>query len=104
MQNTPQRLVVSGGDKEGFTVLAGKSTDGGLVQVIITRYNGRTPAEYKLTVSPLPWGEGDFEVRRYTLSEGPPSPSEPQVARGGKFEVNGPLPMNSVEMFVLRRQ
>ena len=72
--------------------------------MIITQYNGRTPAEYKLTVLHLPWGEGEFEIRRYTISDGPSSPAEPQSARGGKFEVNGRLPENSVEMFVLRKK
>ena len=60
MQNSPQRLAVSGGDKDGLALLAGKSVDGGVVRVVITRYNGRTPAEYKLTVLHLPWGEGEF--------------------------------------------
>jgi hypothetical protein len=104
MQNTPQRLAVSGVDKDGFAVLAGKSADGGVVRVIITQYNGSTPAEYKLTVLHLPWGEDDFEIRRYTISEGPFSVTEPQMARGGKFEVNGRLPVNGVEMFVLQKQ
>jgi len=104
MQNTPQRLAVSGGDKDGFPVLAGKSADGGVVRVVITQYNGRTPVEYKLTVLHLPWGEGDFEIRRYTISEGPLSVTEPQIARGGRFEVNGRLPVNGVEMFVLQKQ
>jgi hypothetical protein len=85
-------------------VLAGKSVDGGVVRVVLTQYNGRTPAEYKLTVLHLPWGEGDFEIRRYTISDGPSSATEPQIARGGKFEVNGRLPLNSVEMFVLGKQ
>jgi xylan 1,4-beta-xylosidase len=104
MQNTPQRLAVSGGDEEGFAVSAGKSADGGVVRVVITRYNGRSPAEYKLTVLHLPWGEDDFEIRRYAISERPSSAAEPQKARGGKFEVNGRLPVNSVEMFVLQKQ
>jgi xylan 1,4-beta-xylosidase len=38
MQDTPQRVAVTGGDDKGFAVLAGRSADGDRVQVLITNY------------------------------------------------------------------
>lgn len=38
MQDTPQRIAVTGGDDKGFAVLAGRSAAGDQVQVLITNY------------------------------------------------------------------
>jgi xylan 1,4-beta-xylosidase len=38
MDNTPVRLQISGGDTNGFAVQAGRSTDGNIIQVLISNY------------------------------------------------------------------
>jgi xylan 1,4-beta-xylosidase len=38
MQDTPERIAVTGGDDRGFAVLAGRSVGGDRVQVLITNY------------------------------------------------------------------
>jgi hypothetical protein len=45
MLNTPVRLPLSGADTFGFAALAGKSTDGNTVQILISNY--ARPADYK---------------------------------------------------------
>jgi xylan 1,4-beta-xylosidase len=45
MLSTPQRLEVSGADTVGFAVLAGRSGDGKVVQILISNYE--IPANYK---------------------------------------------------------
>jgi hypothetical protein len=45
MQDTPQRFAVEGTDTFGFAVLAGGSTDGNKVQVLISNY--AIPADFK---------------------------------------------------------
>ncbi|HKF49393.1 MAG TPA: hypothetical protein VKB38_18685 [Terracidiphilus sp.] len=45
MLNTPVRLAVAGTDTFGFAALAGKSEDGGTVQILISNY--ARPANYK---------------------------------------------------------
>jgi xylan 1,4-beta-xylosidase len=104
MLDTPQRLAVTGSDDCSFALLAGRSADGGLVQLIITQYGGKAGAEFKLNLKNLPWGEGEFEVRRYKISEEASSPAEPLIGRGGRFETDGSLSGNGVEFFVLRKR
>jgi len=48
MKKTPERIAATGGDDEGFAVLAGKSTDGKTVQILISNY--QVPANYKPNV------------------------------------------------------
>lgn len=45
MQDTPQRLAVTGADTDGFAVLAGKSADDRSVQIFLSNYE--IPADYK---------------------------------------------------------
>jgi xylan 1,4-beta-xylosidase len=45
MKKTPERIAATGGDDEGFAVLAGKSEDGRTVQILISNY--QVPANYK---------------------------------------------------------
>ena len=104
MLDTPQRLSVSGTDDRGLTLLAGRSADQNLVQLIITQYGGRAGAEYKLNLQNLPWGESEFEVRRYKISEDPFSPKEPFIGQGGKFQTAGSLSENDVEFIILRKR
>jgi xylan 1,4-beta-xylosidase len=48
MKNTPERIAATGGDDEGFAVLAGKSPDGKTVQILISNY--QVPVNYKPNV------------------------------------------------------
>ena len=104
MLDTPQRLAVNGADDVGFALLAGRSADGGLVQLIITQYGGKAGTEYQIDLQNLPWGVGEFEVRRYKMPEEAFTPAEPLIARGGRFKINGSLPVNGVEFFLLRKR
>jgi hypothetical protein len=52
MQDTPQRLAVTGADTFGFATLAGRSVDGKTVQVLITNY--AIPAGWQPHVMQLP--------------------------------------------------
>jgi len=45
MQRTPERVAVTGADKDGYAVLAGRSKDGRTVQILISTYE--IPAGYK---------------------------------------------------------
>jgi xylan 1,4-beta-xylosidase len=103
-QSTPERLEVTGADTRGLAVLAGRKADGRAVQVLIAHY-GTEPVEYKLSVTNLPWGEGEFEVQRYRITGEPdPGAGQAETARGGKLELSGTLPGYGVELTVLRRK
>jgi len=52
MQDTPQRLAVEGTDTFGFAALAGRSTDGKTVQIIISNY--AIPAGFKPHIMQMP--------------------------------------------------
>jgi xylan 1,4-beta-xylosidase len=104
MLDTPQRLAVSGADDRGFALLAGRSVDRRLVQLIITQYAGKTETEYHLSLQHLPWGDGEFEVRRYKIPEEASASAEPLIGQGGKFETEGFLSGNGMEFFVLRKR
>jgi xylan 1,4-beta-xylosidase len=104
MLDTPQQLAVSGADNRGFSLLAGRSADGNLVQLIITQYGGQAGTEYRLSLQHLPWGEGEFEVRRNKIPGEASPPAEPLIGRGGRFETDGSLPVNGVEFFILRKR
>ena len=104
MLDTPQRLAVSGADDDGFALLAGRSADGGLVQLIITQYGAKAGTEYQIDLQNLPWGVGEFEVRRYKIPEEATSPTEPLIGQGGNFKTKGSLPVNGVEFFLLRKR
>ncbi len=102
--DTPQRLAVSGTDDHSLALLAGRSGDGNLIQLIITQYGGKAGSEYKLNLQNLPWGEAEFELRRYKISDEASPRSEPLLGRGGKFQVIGSLSSNDVEFLVLRKR
>jgi xylan 1,4-beta-xylosidase len=52
MLDTPERLSLSGSDSFGFAALAGRSSDGKTVQVLISNY--QIPADYKPHPMPMP--------------------------------------------------
>jgi len=52
MQDTPQRLAVEGTDTFGFATLAGRSTDGDTIQIIISNY--AVPAGFKPHAMQMP--------------------------------------------------
>jgi xylan 1,4-beta-xylosidase len=68
MQDTPQKLAVSGTRTDGFTAVAGKSDDGKLVQVFVSSYE--VPAAFRSPDKPGPkvrhiMGQGNFaQLRR----------------------------------------
>jgi hypothetical protein len=66
MLDTPQRLAVTGGDKSGFAVLAGRSADGRTVQILITNYVIPARLARKTSGSPATLqeqGGGEFRTR-----------------------------------------
>ncbi len=55
LDRTPRRLLTQGGDELGFTLLAGKSDDGNLVQIVIADTGSRSE-EYRLALAGFPPG------------------------------------------------
>jgi xylan 1,4-beta-xylosidase len=104
LQDTPQRLAVTGADDRGVTLLAGRSAEGSLVQLILTQFGGQAERKFKLVLQNLPWGEAEYEVRRYKIPEGASSPAALLISQGGRFETDGSLPANGVEFIVLRKR
>jgi len=64
--DTPLRLATTGSDTAGYTVLAGKSTAGDAVTVVISDLQS-SDTGYALTVGNLPWGSQPFLYQRYLL-------------------------------------
>jgi hypothetical protein len=52
MLDTPERLHLTGSDTFGFAALAGRSTDGKTVRVLISNY--QIPPDFKPHVMPIP--------------------------------------------------
>ena len=74
MRKTPERIAATGGDDEGFAVLAGKSADGKTVQILISNY--QVPANYKPNVMVPP--RGIFSGRDAAGHVQSEAPAEPQ--------------------------
>lgn len=129
MLSTPERLAATGGDTLGFAVLAGKSKDGKTVQVLISNHEipsdrrGDNPRQgpamlprqknivyrnnrdYALTVTGLPWGQVEFSVKRYRLSDTENfAMMEEPAGRGGVFVLERPLPPPGLELIVLQQK
>jgi hypothetical protein len=131
MLNTPQRLQVEGDDTYGFGVLAGRSADGKMVQVLISNYEIHTPEEpprqtaapgshglmrrkgirngnnrgYELTINNLPWGKGEFTIQRYRITEKENAdPLGEITAKGGLAEIKSELPPPGIELVVIRKK
>jgi xylan 1,4-beta-xylosidase len=129
MLKSPERLAATGGDTLGFAVLAGKSKDGRIVQVIISNHEippdrrgknlhpnpsqlprqknilYRNNSGYSLTVTGLPWGESEFEVKRFRLSYTEDfAMVEEASGRGGTFTLAHSLPPPGLELIVLRQK
>lgn len=126
MLDTPERLAVSGADKLGFAVLAGRSADGAKVQVLIANYEiplefrgplpgrRRLPRQsgiaysnnrgYALKIAHLPWGDRAFSVKRYRLSDTDDFTLQNLPAgHGSIFELSQELAPPAVELIVLER-
>jgi hypothetical protein len=132
MLKTPQRVAVAGSDTIGFAVLAGRSQDGRMVQVLISNYEiadlgGGPPMAirppnvpvlaprlgihyennrgYAIKVSNLPWGQREFSVERYRITEKENLDLVSETTgRGGTLEMSNPLPPPAVELIVLREK
>lgn len=132
MRQTPRRLAVAGADTIGFAVLAGRSEDGKMVQILMSNYEiadlgggppmairppnvpvlePRLGIEYKdnrgysMTVSNLPWGQGEFSVKRYRITDKENLELvEDTSGKGGTFELSNPLPPPAVELIVLQQK
>jgi hypothetical protein len=132
MLKTPQRLAVAGADTIGFAVLAGRSQDGRTVQVLISNYEipdlgGGPPVAlrppnvpvlesrlgihyannqgYSLRLRNLPWGDREFSVRRYRITEMENfDPAGETSGKGGTFVLSDPLPPPGVELIVLEQK
>lgn len=125
----PRRLALEGADTIGLAALAGRSTDGQLVAVLISNFERRDAAPresnadttlpprppetfryrdnegFVLRVRNLPWGAGDFRVERYRLSEAVTGePTDRGAGRGGEFLLVERMPPPGVELIVLRRE
>jgi len=114
MQDTPLRLAASGADAQGFAVLAGRSKDGSTVQVLLSNYEiaesmrkGRhyeNNRGYELKVTNLPWGEGEFTVKRYRTTATENWVETETSGKGGSLELSNQLEPSAVELIVIRRK
>ena len=129
MLSSPERLAATGGDTLGFAVLAGKSKEGKTVQVLVSNYEmpadrrGDNPRPgpamlprqknivyrnnrgYALTVTGLPWGQAEFSVKRYRLSDTDNfTMAEEPAGRGAAFALERPLPPPGLELIVLQQK
>lgn len=131
MLDTKQRVDATGADTLGFAVLAGRERDMKKVQVLISNYEigpvdppdvgppgllyerMKTVLKgskikyadnrgYALKITNLPWGKGEFTVKRYRLSEKENLELVGSTAgTGGMLQMTNPLPPPSMELIVL---
>ncbi len=67
--DTPLRLPASGGDMDGYTVIAGRDGAGRAVQILISDYDSDRTG-FDLSVSSLPWDSRQpFRYERYLLDD-----------------------------------
>ena len=128
MLSVPERLSVTGGDTFGFAVLAGKSKDGDVVQVLMSNYeipakfrnkrrwqspdfknrssiSYRNNTGYNLVIKNLPWGDAEFSVARYRVSRTDDFELITESAQsGGRFSLERPLPPPALELIILKRK
>jgi hypothetical protein len=124
MLDTPQRLAVAGADTFGFAALAGRSTDGKIVQIFISNYAipagfkrrntflpnranivYRDNAGYNLAVNNLPWGNQAFNFKRYRISKSQNLELvEEKSGSGGNLKLSNPLATDAIELIVLERR
>ena len=117
LMDTPVRVAATGGDEEGFSVLAGRSKDGRTVQVMITNYEIHAPlppvkeratrpapAGYHLTVEQLPWSAGNFTWKRYRVSEKMNFEVVGQgTSQGSAFQTTSDLANPGFELLILEK-
>jgi hypothetical protein len=126
MLDTPDRLAVTGADTLGFAVLAGRSTDGRRVRILIANHEippeyreprrglARLPRQtsivygnnrgYALRIANLPWGNAAFSVKRYHLSDtGGFNLQSLPAGHGSSFQLQQELAPPAVELIVLER-
>jgi hypothetical protein len=129
MMDTRQRLATSGADTLGFSVVAGRSADGNTVQVLIANYEipeskrnlhsspnwlvRLTPRRgthyesnrgYALRVTNLPWGKGEFTLKRYRTTTTENWAESESAGQGGTLEISSPLPPPGIELIQIRRK
>ena len=96
MLDTPRRLSATGADTEGFAVLAGRAADGKSVQVMIANYRGADG--YELKVGNLPWGKGEYTIKRYIIMSGESWAESEGAGKGGSVELSSKLAAPGVEL------
>jgi xylan 1,4-beta-xylosidase len=128
MLRTPQRIKVTGDDTYGFGVLAGRSEDERIVQVLISNFeidrsNARPRIDepcsqsislrkifpyknnqgYELTIKNLPWKNKGYTIHRYRISNTNNYDLLGEASDSGEvFIETNPLPPPSVELITLR--
>ena len=132
MLKTPQRLDAAGADTFGFGVLAGRSENRRTVQILLCNYEvqdlgGGPPLAvrppnvpvldlrlgiryvdnrgYDLKVSNLPWGQREFSVKRYRITDKENFDLVGETTgKGGTFALANPLPPPAVELILLEQK
>ena len=65
----------------------------------------RDNAGYDLTIKNLPWGAKTFSIKRYRISKTQNLDLvEEKSGAGGSLKLSNPLPLETLELIVLRRQ
>jgi len=64
---TPQRVFTAGSDRQGFTAIAGLSTDKSRATVLISNF-AHGPGRYALALKNLPWS-GKFTCETSLLAQ-----------------------------------
>ncbi len=133
LRNTPERLAVTGSDDLGFAVAAGRSTDGKLIQLIVSNFETRDKCDlnflggmlgktgdsikgvrcrdrvyeknqgYDLKLNGLPT-TGQWTMERYRLGYGLDTELIEKREISGPFTVSALMPPPGVDFIVLRQQ
>jgi xylan 1,4-beta-xylosidase len=107
--DTPERLEVTGAGTQGFAVLAGRSTDGRKIQVLLAHFvappaGDASPGDYKLSMDNLPWRDARFTVKRYRLDQESDLSLASEQTENESLDLTGRLPSPGVELIVIERQ
>jgi xylan 1,4-beta-xylosidase len=112
---TPGRVFSSGGDNNGYAVMAGISRNGRSVTILVSSYDSGF-SQYELNVYNLPWGNAPFTYNRYVLDQNrnlelvddrliiPKLAQEKSTDQEADFSIINQMPSPSVQLIKLTKK